>query len=1087
MTLVGIVSDAVIPWPKGLANVTRACILAVVATVAISSNADRFGVPALWVPAGAPDQPGTIRIPEESTGVGLRLEAPLLDIRLPPISPAEMSRPPDWRQIGVGRPVPERYRGDIVDELVWLTTQAGDLVTTFRITSPEAKAIRASLRGVLPHGAVLRFYATGERDGRDVRGTGRPFTQADFARPRKTADADSRTMGVPHPDMSADFAHRRPVWSPIVDGEAIDVAVVLTHGTLIDALSLELTGLSHFHALPADFPSSAARSGACEAVDAMCPPAPQCQLNAALRLTFTDVRGNSYSCSATAVNDGRSLEDKLAAPSVLTSHGCLSDAYEAETAIVTWHQRSTACDSGTRTNRNRELGGGADLLASHPESNHTLLRLRDPVPADTDHCLAGWSVAEDILGKAAFTVHDGRSGLKEWAEGSITGRTEFTLDNGEVATGYELEVAEGALWDGSAGAGWFVKREGETSYVGVQSGVSGDNCGVASAGSFVEFFDAVGEDHLGAAREDDHGDAAEDATVVDVGTSGSIHSEGAIDPKGDVDVFRFDVASAGTVTVYTRSDIDTVGRLLTESGEQIGYDDDGGANSNFRIIADVTAGSYFVRIHAFENATGDYTLVVSFAEQEVPRALTYSIPLFLAEGESTREGFLRVVNHSDEEGKVDVTAIDDGGTTYGPVSLALGNRQTVHLNSRDLERGNAAKGVPVGVGDGRGNWRLQLESNLDLTPLAYVRTQDGFVTSMHDVVGHAGRLHRVAFFNPASNENQRSVLRLINPTPSLVSVTIRGRDDAGQAAPGGPVRLQLDGFSSTSITSRDLEEGTSGVTAGRLGDGAGKWELAVEGSGDILAMSLLETPTGHLTNLSTVNVRDEAPLFLEAGGERQGFLRIVNNSVRSGTVSITGTDADGIERGSVSFALGPQMAKHFNSADLERGNEDKGLKGRLADGRGSWHLRLSSELDITTQVYVRTADGFVTSMHEQIPLKGLTHDVAFFNPGSNRDQRSWLQLANIEAREVAVAIEAWDDAGRPGLRPVTLSIEPGATRVISAHALEAGDPSFDGRLGDGRGKWQLALSANGRIGVVNVLETPTGHLANLSTVAAETV
>ena len=42
---------------------------------------------------------------------------------------------------------------------------------------------------------------------------------------------------------------------------------------------------------------------------------------------------------------------------------------------------------------------------------------------------------------------------------------------------------------------------------------------------------------------------------------------------------------------------------------------------------------------------------------------------------------------------------------------------------------------------------------------------------------------------------------------------------------------------------------------GALGDGAGKWRLTVESSEPILAMSLLASPTGHLTNLSTAPTR----------------------------------------------------------------------------------------------------------------------------------------------------------------------------------------------------------------------------------------
>ena len=38
---------------------------------------------------------------------------------------------------------------------------------------------------------------------------------------------------------------------------------------------------------------------------------------------------------------------------------------------------------------------------------------------------------------------------------------------------------------------------------------------------------------------------------------------------------------------------------------------------------------------------------------------------------------------------------------------------------------------------------------------------------------------------------------------------------------------------------------------GALGDGAGKWRLVVTSEQPIQVMSLLASPTGHLTNLST--------------------------------------------------------------------------------------------------------------------------------------------------------------------------------------------------------------------------------------------
>ena len=98
----------------------------------------------------------------------------------------------------------------------------------------------------------------------------------------------------------------------------------------------------------------------------------------------------------------------------------------------------------------------------------------------------------------------------------------------------------------------------------------------------------------------------------------------------------------------------------------------------------------------------------------------------------------------------------------------LGARQTRHFNSGDLERGNAAKGLSGGLGEGEGYWRLSLESDLDLEVGAYIRTADGFLSSVHDVVPTVEvggeTVHRVSVFNPGSNRNQVSWLRLVNLT-----------------------------------------------------------------------------------------------------------------------------------------------------------------------------------------------------------------------------------------------------------------------------------------------------------------------------------
>ena len=230
---------------------------------------------------------------------------------------------------------------------------------------------------------------------------------------------------------------------------------------------------------------------------------------------------------------------------------------------------------------------------------------------------------------------------------------------------------------------------------------------------------------------------------------------------------------------------------------------------------------------------------------------------FLASASNSlgRQSFVRIINYSDEAGEVRIDAFDDEGLPYGSSILGIGADETVHINSDDLEAGNAEKGLDGATGPGQGHSRLELISGLDIEVLAYLRTDDGFVTSMHDVVPHTGTGYHVAIFNPGGNADQVSRLRLINRGAQTAEVTIEGFDGGGES-PGTAVRLSVPARGARTVTARELESDEGRGEAlrdlvGALGDGTGKWRLVVTSDRPIQVMSLLANPTGHLTNLST--------------------------------------------------------------------------------------------------------------------------------------------------------------------------------------------------------------------------------------------
>ena len=454
-------------------------------------------------------------------------------------------------------------------------------------------------------------------------------------------------------------------------------------------------------------------------------------------------------------------------------------------------------------------------------------------------------------------------------------------------------------------------------------------------------------------------------------------------------------------------------------------------------------------------------------------------------GSDVREGFARVVNRDGAPAQAEIVVVADSGERSAPLTLTIGAGEAVHFNTADLENGNPAKGLTGSAGPADGDRYLEIGSAADLEVLPFVRTADGFLTAMHEAGAVSEGVHRVPIFNPASNRNQVSSLRLLNLSGDVATATITGTDDDGRS-PGGDVRVDVPAGRAVTLDAPQLESGGEGLD-GALGDGEGKWRLEVTSAGDLVAMSLLASPEGHVTNLSTdpIEARSDGlhvvPLFLSAAGapERQGFVRVINTSPSAGVVRIRPYDDAGRAYETLELPLGAGEAAHFNSDDVEFGNASKGITGSAGTGDGDWRLELSSELAIEVFAYVRADGGFLTAIHGSVSRDGRRYHVATFNPASNANQRSKLRIVNPGTRPAHVSIAGVDDAGASPGGVVRLSIPPGTTQTVTAVQLEGGHADLRGMIGDGKGKWRLVVDSEQPVIVMNLLESATGHLTNL--------
>ena len=767
-------------------------------------------------------------------------EATSRSIVLPALADAEsatesgIGEPGQPQRIGVGRQLPAADRGDLAPTLTWKALTGGGRAAAFSVRSPGAGAVRVALRAALPRGAVLRFFVPGDPQRRYP-----VLKQTDF--------------GGPHPDgdpPTSDGVRTR--WSPTVPGDSLGIEIEIPPSAHEGDVSLHVVDVSHVHRAPAKKSDAddglSKNTGTCEPVQAACRDLPACPNSAVVRLSFTDAAGDSYLCTGTAVNSARARDLNLDAPYLLTAAHCIESQATADTVETRWNYAYETCEASDADPDFTALYGGAELIVRDPDSDGSLLRLRDALPNSA--CLAGWnSDGGWTEGTDVTSLHHPGGDPKQWAGGSLD--TATVIDGVDVIP---VTWTEGLTTGGSSGAGLFTTVDGSDVLIGTLYG--GPACTAAQPVDYYGRFDRFFDHHAGAhlehttpPAEDDHGDTLATATPAVPGSE----TEGDIEDGADADVFRIVVLRRGTLTVYTTGPLDTVGRLKREDGSTIAFNDDFDhpTDTNFRIEADVARGIYYVKVSGYdETAIGHYRLHVEFTAAEAK----ILVPFFLAASaldSDDRQGFVRVVNHSDRAGTVRIMATDDAGTSHA-VTLDLDPAEVQALNSQDLEQGNDDKGLSGGTDVGTGDWRLEFDSDLALEVGAYVRTTDGFLTAVHDVVpiDEFTGSYYVSVFNPASNMAQRSRLRLINPDPeNAVDVTITGRDDAGFAGQSA-VELQLAAGSARTLSAVDLEDGGEELT-GALGDGSGKWRLFVKSDEEIRVVNLLDNETGNLSNLST--------------------------------------------------------------------------------------------------------------------------------------------------------------------------------------------------------------------------------------------
>jgi tyrosinase len=178
-------------------------------------------------------------------------------------------------------------------------------------------------------------------------------------------------------------------------------------------------------------------------------------------------------------------------------------------------------------------------------------------------------------------------------------------------------------------------------------------------------------------------DAQGETGIVDL-TVGAQAQAAGIGVAGELDWYRFIAAQAGAFTIETQGSTDVFVSLFGPHSQTslVTEDDDSGAGNNSRIVSNLSAGTYFVRVrHYSASGTGSYGIGVSQAARPQP-----NLPEIAVNGAEVL-GNIEAANESDvyqfNAGQTGTYTMVTSGSTDTFLTLSGPNDQNAFISQDD--------------------------------------------------------------------------------------------------------------------------------------------------------------------------------------------------------------------------------------------------------------------------------------------------------------------------------------------------------------------------------------------------------------------
>jgi lysyl endopeptidase len=494
---------------------------------------------------------------------------------------------------------PTQKRAPVVDEEGRLR------VATVRTPTTPTEATDWAF---IPEGTVNRLRATSEgAEGLRVK-----LQLGTFAAPLeiRAQGSDGRVES-----MRVDPSSRGEVWTPWTLGQTQTIELFSPGGLAPPEVRVE--GVLHFDESP--FAKAAAASCtvpvSCTTNDSTLDAAISERKNSSIRLIFVE-NGGGFVCSATLVNT-----ERFPAPYLLTANHCIATAATASSATLFYFYEPTTCADPLVNPGYVQQAGGTQLIFTNHNADSTLLLASQSPPPGALY--AGWNAAHIADGEAMVSISHPRGDAMRLATGTMSGTLRIT---DRAQDEYGVTFSRGIIEGGSSGSGLFTLAGTSLQLRGVLtgttirngSGMSCTNLNEQALYGRLDIFAPQMAQYLRASgptpddtpnRVLDWAGIAAEAPL----NNRTLNFDRRLEFVGDVDVFRFRLDAAASVSLSTTGTLDTVGTLMDSNGKSIEANDDiTFGNVNFGITRSLEAGTYYVMVAPWEeDGVGTYRLVMS--------------------------------------------------------------------------------------------------------------------------------------------------------------------------------------------------------------------------------------------------------------------------------------------------------------------------------------------------------------------------------------------------------------------------------------------------------------------------------------------